>query len=122
MVGVARGGAFPYYVWEGKIRTLIGTPPGVASSEFLEGPRSLMVEALPFPSFRMFDENGWFKEGHGVDPDINVPEDLGAMAKGVDPQLEKAIETVMELIKNKRIYNTQSTGSRNTINIWYLFL
>ena len=49
----------------------------------------------------MFDENGWFKEGHGVDPDINVPEDLGAMAKGVDPQLEKAIETVMELIKTK---------------------
>jgi len=54
------------------------------------------------PSFRMYNIDGtWFKEGHGVDPDIVVDEDLGLMAKGTDPQLEKAIEEIKLLIKEK---------------------
>ncbi|HRP57483.1 hypothetical protein [Agriterribacter sp.] len=43
----------------------------------------------------------WFREGHGVDPDIEVPEDLTAMAKGVDPQLERAITEIKNLVKTK---------------------
>jgi tricorn protease len=54
------------------------------------------------PSFRMYNPDGtWFKEGHGVDPDIPVDEDLAAMAKGVDPQLERAIAEIKTLIKTK---------------------
>ncbi len=34
------------------------------------------------PSFRMFNPDGtWFKEGHGVDPDIEVDEDLASWPK-----------------------------------------
>ncbi|RYZ56433.1 MAG: hypothetical protein EOO14_12330, partial [Chitinophagaceae bacterium] len=52
--------------------------------------------------FRMYNPDGtWFKEGHGVDPDIAVDENLGSMARGVDPQLEKAIEEVKKLMKTK---------------------
>ena len=54
------------------------------------------------PTFRMYNPDGtWFKEGHGVEPDIAVPEDLGAMAKGKDPQLDRAIEETKTLLKSK---------------------
>ena len=50
----------------------------------------------------LFNPDGtWFKEGHGVDPDMEVPEDLGAMAKGIDPQLERAIIEIQKLLKTK---------------------
>ncbi len=50
----------------------------------------------------MFNPDGtWFKEGHGVDPDIVVDEDLGSMAKGVDPQLERAITEIKDQLKQK---------------------
>jgi tricorn protease len=48
----------------------------------------------------MFNIDGtWFKEGHGVDPDILVDEDLGLMAKGIDPQLERGISEIKSLLK-----------------------
>jgi tricorn protease len=54
------------------------------------------------PTFRMYNPDGtWFKEGHGVDPDIVVPEDLGMMAKGIDPQLQRAITEIKNELKTK---------------------
>jgi tricorn protease len=48
----------------------------------------------------MYDPDGkWFAEGHGVEPDIKVIEDPTQMAKGIDPQLEKAIDEVLRLLK-----------------------
>jgi C-terminal processing protease CtpA/Prc len=39
---------------------------------------------IMLPTFRMLNPDGaWFKEGHEVDPDIDVREDLGQMAKGI---------------------------------------
>ena len=50
----------------------------------------------------MYNPDGtWFKEGHGVDPDIAVDEDLGSMSKGIDPQLERAITEIKAALKNK---------------------
>ena len=37
---------------------------------------------------------------HGVDPDIKVVDNPAEMAKGIDPQLQKAIEVVMQELKN----------------------
>jgi tricorn protease len=49
------------------------------------------------PQGRFFDPGRkWFAEGHGVDPDIPVVDHPGAMAKGGDPQLEAAIDWVMQ--------------------------
>jgi tricorn protease len=54
------------------------------------------------PTFRMYNPDGtWFQEGHGVVPDITVQEDLGMMAKGRDPQLERAITEIKDLLKKK---------------------
>ena len=44
-------------------------------------------------------EGGWIIEGYGVDPDIEVVDDPAAMAKGEDPQLERAVEEVMKSLK-----------------------
>ena len=50
----------------------------------------------------MYNPDGsWFKEGHGVDPDIKVDEDLGLMSRGTDPQLERAIIEIKAALKSK---------------------
>jgi tricorn protease len=52
------------------------------------------------PEGRIYGTTGeWFAEGHGVDPDIEVIDDPGQLAKGIDPQLDRAIEEVERLIK-----------------------
>ncbi|HET7924446.1 MAG TPA: hypothetical protein VFL30_06075, partial [Rhodanobacteraceae bacterium] len=38
-------------------------------------------------------------EGHGVDPDIVVEQDVSAQLAGKDPQLDKAIEELQKAIK-----------------------
>ena len=54
------------------------------------------------PTFRMYDPDGkWFKEGYGVDPDIEVKEDPGLLARGTDPQLERAIDETLKLLVEK---------------------
>jgi tricorn protease len=50
----------------------------------------------------MYNPDGvWFKEGHGVDPDIAVPEDPAELARGVDTQLDRAIQEVMKRLKEQ---------------------
>jgi tricorn protease len=50
----------------------------------------------------MYNPDGtWFKEGHGVDPDIAVDESLGDMARGVDPQLQRAITEIKTALQTK---------------------
>ncbi len=54
------------------------------------------------PEGRIYGTDGvWFAEGHGVDPDIKVVDDPSQLAKGVDPQLERAIEKVMQLLQTE---------------------
>jgi tricorn protease len=55
----------------------------------------------------MYDPNGeWFKEGHGVDPDIKVVEDFQKLANGIDVQLDAAIKEVLRLLDNPSNFNT----------------
>ena len=62
----------------------------------------------------MYNPDGtWFKEGHGVDPDIEVKEDPTKLAKGVDLQLEKAIENVMQQMKEKGPIHPQEPAKEN---------
>jgi tricorn protease len=47
------------------------------------------------PPCRLYGTDGkWFAEGRGVEPDIPVSEDPSAMARGMDVQLERAIQEV----------------------------
>jgi len=53
------------------------------------------------PRFGIYDENGeWIIEGIGVYPDIEVVDRPEELAKGNDPTLEKAVEVLLEELKN----------------------
>lgn len=54
------------------------------------------------PEFSRFDTDGkWFIEGYGVDPDIFVDNDPAKEFAGIDEQLNKAIEVILEDLKTK---------------------
>jgi len=96
------GDAFPDFFRKRGLGPLIGTRTwggliGISGySQLIDGGE------ITVPTFRMYNVDGtWFKEGHGVDPDIEVPEDLTAMAKGTDPQLERAVTEIKNLIKTR---------------------
>ena len=52
------------------------------------------------PSNGVFSPDGrWAVENEGVAPDVVVEQDPATVRAGRDPQLEKAIEVVMDLLK-----------------------
>jgi tricorn protease len=54
------------------------------------------------PEFAFMNLKGqWDVENHGVDPDIEVFNRPDLVAKGQDPQLEKAIEVIMQKLKEE---------------------
>jgi tricorn protease len=55
------------------------------------------------PEFSRYDIEGkeWIMEGYGVDPDIFVDNDPAKEFAGIDEQLNKAIEVVLEEMKTK---------------------
>ena len=57
------------------------------------------------PEFSRYDLAGkeWIVEGHGVDPDIVVDNDPAKEYEGVDQQLNKAIEVVLQELKENPV-------------------
>jgi len=96
------GDAFPDYFRRKGLGPLIGTRTWGGLIGISGTPPLIDGGNVTAPSFRMYNPDGtWFKEGHGVDPDIPVDENLGSMARGVDPQLERAIAEIKTLLKTK---------------------
>lgn len=56
------------------------------------------------PFFTNYDASTgeWFVENHGVDPDILIDNDPILEQKGIDQQLDKAIEVILEELKNRK--------------------
>ena len=95
------GDLFPYQFKKLKMGTIIG----VRSWGGVVGIRG----SLPFidggdmrrPEFAPFDEDGnWVIEGFGVEPDIVVDNDPAKEYAGEDQQLNKAIEVILEQMKD----------------------
>jgi tricorn protease len=96
------GDAFPDYFRRKKLGPLIGARTWGGLIGISGVPPLIDGGGVTVPTFRMYNPDGtWFQEGHGVDPDIAVPEDLSMMAKGKDPQLQKGIEEIKNLLKTK---------------------
>lgn len=96
------GDAFPYYFREAGLGPLVGqrTWGGLIGISGVPG----LIDGgnITVPTFRMFNPKGeWFAEGHGVDPDIPVVDDPAVMAKGGDPQLDRAIQEAQRLLKDR---------------------
>ncbi|MEZ5104060.1 MAG: PDZ domain-containing protein [Draconibacterium sp.] len=96
------GDAFPDYFRKSNLGPLLGSRTWGGLIGISGLPALIDGGSVTAPTFRMYDPDGkWFKEGHGVDPDIPVAEDHQQLAKEIDNQLEKAIEWInSELQKN----------------------
>jgi tricorn protease len=96
------GDIFPYRFKHYKLGKLIGKRSwggvvGIRGSlPFVDG------GFLNRPEFSRFNIEGneWVMEGYGVDPDIFVDNDPASEFEGNDQQLNKAIEVVLEELKN----------------------
>lgn len=82
----------------------VGPIIGIRTYGALIGPASghMLVDGgfHTVPEGRIYGNDGvWFAEGHGVDPDIEVVDDPNLLAKGIDPQIERAIEEVLSMLK-----------------------
>jgi len=96
------GDLFPYGFKKHQLGKVIGkrTWGGVVgirgSLPFVDG------ADLRKPEFASYsaDESKWIIEGYGVEPDIEVDNDPAREYAGIDDQLNKAIEVVLEELKN----------------------
>lgn len=94
------GDAFPDYFKKAGLGPLIGSKTWGGLIGMTGSPQFIDGGTVSCPSFRMFDPDGkWFREGLGVEPDIKEVEDHTKLAIGVDNQLEKAIEWILNELK-----------------------
>ncbi|HEV9036240.1 MAG TPA: PDZ domain-containing protein [Puia sp.] len=92
------GDAFPDYFRKSGLGPLIGTRTWGGLIGISGVPGLIDGGTITVPTFRMYNPDGtWFKEGHGVDPDIDVPENLTEGARGIDNQLETAITQILQI-------------------------
>jgi len=96
------GDLFPYGFKKHQIGKVIGTRTwggvvGIRGSlPFVDG------ADLRKPEFASYsaDESKWIIEGYGVDPDIEIDNDPAREYEGTDDQLNKAIEVILDELKN----------------------
>lgn len=96
------GDMFPWLFRQAKLGPLIGerTWGGLVG---INGSASLIDGGfLTAPAFALFDQTTgqWIAENHGIDPDITVDLRPDLLAKGEDPQLDAAINYLMDYLKN----------------------
>lgn len=96
------GDLFPYSFKKHKLGTIVGTRSwggvvGITGSlPFIDG------QDLRKPEFASYssEKSDWIIEGYGVDPDIYIDNDPYREYLGEDDQLDKAIEIILEDIKD----------------------
>ncbi|NIM19691.1 MAG: peptidase S41 [Candidatus Latescibacteria bacterium] len=94
------GDYFPFWFREAGCGKLIGTRTWGGLVGISGNPRLVDGGYTSAPTFAFFEKDGtWGIEGHGVDPDIEVVDDPALMVGGEDPQLDTAIEHMLEEIK-----------------------
>jgi tricorn protease len=96
------GDCFPYYFKLAGLGPLVGTRTWGGLIGMSGSPSLIDDGRVTVPTFGIYNMKGeWIIEGHGVDPDIAVVDDPSLMAKGADPQLDRAIEEVKKALKKE---------------------
>lgn len=96
------GDCFPYYFQQAKLGPLIGTRTWGGLIGMSGAPSLIDGGTVTVPTMGLYStKSEWLIEGHGVDPDIKVIDDPALMAKGADPQLERAIDEVLKALKKE---------------------
>ncbi|MDH5315140.1 MAG: S41 family peptidase, partial [Gemmatimonadota bacterium] len=98
------GDIFPYMFREAGLGPLIGRRSwggvvGISSTGPLIDGGTIYV-----PLSGLANTKGqWVIEGYGVDPDIEVENDVASVLAGKDPQLERAVAEVMKQLQGKTV-------------------
>lgn len=96
------GDYFPFYFRHRGVGKLIGTRTWGGLVGISGNPTLIDGGRVTAPRFGFYELDGtWGIEGHGVDPDIEVIDDPAKMVGGGDPQLDAAIEHLLEELKRK---------------------
>ena len=94
------GDALPWAFKELKAGPLVGTQTMGALIGPATGHTVIDGGGHTVPHGRLMYKDGrWFDEGHGVEPTDRVVADPTKLAKGMDPQMDKAIELILEELK-----------------------
>jgi tricorn protease len=94
------GDCFPYYFKQAGLGPLIGLRTWGGLIGMTGVPGLVDNGTVTVPTFGIYNPKGeWIIEGYGVDPDIEVVDDPASMAKGGDPQLERAVDELLKALK-----------------------
>ncbi|HKY33523.1 MAG TPA: S41 family peptidase [Candidatus Polarisedimenticolia bacterium] len=95
------GDAFPYYFKMAGLGPIIGKRTWGGLVGISHNLPLMDGGVVTMPDFGMWDpaKGDWVVENHGVDPDIEVENAPHEMVAGRDPQLERAIQYVMDELK-----------------------
>jgi C-terminal processing protease CtpA/Prc len=87
---------FPWAFREKGVGKLVGAPvPGTATAVWWEGQINPEI-VFGIPQVGMLARDGRYLENNQLEPDVLVLNDPPAMAAGKDPQLEKAVELLLD--------------------------
>lgn len=99
------GDMFPWLFRHHELGPIIGTRTWGGLVGISGNPGLIDGGYTAVPTFGFYETDGtWGIEGHGVDPDIEVIADPALMLDGGDPQLEKAVEVMLEALANGEGY------------------
>lgn len=93
------GDYFPYLFRKNDLGTIIGKTTWGGLVGVLGYPEFIDGGIVTAPNLAFYDEKGFGIENEGVAPDIEVEQWPAEVIKGKDPQLEKAIQVVLEQLK-----------------------
>ena len=98
------GDALPYYFKYYELGPVIGTRTWGGLVGISRGIRLMDGGSVTFPEFGLFNTQGqWDVENYGVDPTIPVDNLPHQEIAGRDPQLEKAVEVLLQKIKDEPV-------------------
>ena len=93
------GDMFPWLFKHNKLGPVIGTRTWGGLVGISGNPGLIDGGSISVPTFGFYESDGtWGVEGHGIDPTLEVLDDPAKKKDGGDPQLEKAVEVLLEQI------------------------
>ncbi|MEL6672590.1 MAG: PDZ domain-containing protein [Bacteroidota bacterium] len=98
------GDLLPYMFHAAELGPLIGTRTWGGLVGTWDTPRFIDGGRMVAPRGGFFDVDGeWAVEGEGVAPDIEVIQDPKAVMEGRDPQLERAVQEALNMLKTQEV-------------------
>jgi tricorn protease len=98
------GDLLPYLFNKMKIGPLVGTKTWGGLVGTWDTPQFVDGGRMVAPRGGFYDVNGeWAVEGVGISPDIEVQQNPADVIKGRDPQLERAVEEALKLLKTQAV-------------------